>query len=80
MATTLRRGPTSRTIENPYVVMDVKNEHNVIFGRTEINAFEAIASTVHLKLKWPTDYGVGELRGCKAESSRTYQDDVNIAT
>ena len=60
LATTMGTGPTARTIEIPYVVMDVAIEYNIIFGRTGLNAFEAVASTVQLKLKWPTPYEIGD--------------------
>ena len=41
----------------------VESPFNAILGRPVLAAFEAIASIPHLKLKFPTEKGVGEMRG-----------------
>ena len=42
---------------NFLVIKDVTS-YNSIFGRTGINAFQAVASTYHLKIKFPTKNGI----------------------
>ncbi|KAK4389521.1 hypothetical protein Sango_2289100 [Sesamum angolense] len=37
--------------------------YNIILGRPSLNLFRAIASTFHMKLKFPTSVGVGEVVG-----------------
>ena len=40
-------------------VIKAVTTYNAIFGRTGINAFQAVASTYHLKLKFPTKNDIG---------------------
>ena len=37
--------------------------YNAILGRLTFNAWKAVTLTYHLMIKFPTDYGVGELCG-----------------
>ena len=37
-----------------------------ILARPWIHALGAVSSTLHVKLKYPTEGGVGELLGCQA--------------
>ena len=46
-----------------FVVIKASTTYNAILGRTGLHAFKAIASTYHLKIKFPTRNGVGEERG-----------------
>ncbi|KAL0351222.1 UNVERIFIED_CONTAM: hypothetical protein Sradi_4271400 [Sesamum radiatum] len=41
----------------------VPSAYNIILGRPSLNLFRAIASTFHMKLKFPTSVGVGEVVG-----------------
>lgn len=41
----------------------VESLYNAILGRPVLTAFQAVASIPHLKLKFPTENGVGEMRG-----------------
>ncbi|KAL0295509.1 UNVERIFIED_CONTAM: hypothetical protein Sangu_2508000 [Sesamum angustifolium] len=43
-----------------FLVVDAPCAYNVKLGRPSLNSFEAIASTYHLKLKFPTPAGIGE--------------------
>ena len=46
-----------------FVDIKASTTYNVILGRIGLYAFKAIASTYHLKIKFPTRNGVGEERG-----------------
>ncbi|XP_074327680.1 uncharacterized protein LOC141665590 [Apium graveolens] len=44
-------------------VISASSSFNAILGRTTITALRAITSISHLKMKFPTDFGVGEMIG-----------------
>ncbi|XP_074374074.1 uncharacterized protein LOC141714454 [Apium graveolens] len=46
-----------------FYVVRIESPYNAIFGRPFLSAFEAVESIPHLKLKFPTEKGVGEMRG-----------------
>ncbi|XP_074364053.1 uncharacterized protein LOC141704770 [Apium graveolens] len=52
-------------VEKPVKLYVVRIEcpYNVILGRSFLSTFEAVESITHLKLKFPTEKGVGEMRG-----------------
>ncbi|KAL0370792.1 UNVERIFIED_CONTAM: hypothetical protein Sangu_0397300 [Sesamum angustifolium] len=44
-----------------FLVVNAPSAYNIILGRPSLNLFQAIASTFHMKLKFPTSVGG---RGC----------------
>ncbi|XP_074323291.1 uncharacterized protein LOC141660225 [Apium graveolens] len=46
-----------------FYVVRIESPYNAIFGRPFLSIFEAVESIPHLKLKFPTEKGVGEMRG-----------------
>ncbi|KAK4402617.1 hypothetical protein Sango_1002400 [Sesamum angolense] len=46
-----------------FLVVKAPSAYNIILGRPSLNLFRAIASTFHMKLKFPTSVGVGEAVG-----------------
>ncbi|XP_073066041.1 uncharacterized protein [Primulina eburnea] len=46
-----------------FLVVKAPSAYNVILGRPSLNLFRAIASTYHMKLKFPTSDGAGEAVG-----------------
>ena len=46
-----------------FLVIKATTTCNAILGMTGLHAFKAIASTYHLKVKFPTRNGVGEEKG-----------------
>ncbi|KAJ3696801.1 hypothetical protein LUZ61_000506 [Rhynchospora tenuis] len=56
-----------------FVVVDTPSPYNIILGRKALNDIGAIASTPHLKVKFPTRSGVGTLRGEQQVARVCYQ-------
>ena len=46
-----------------FIVVDCLSTYNTILGRPTLNSWKAVTSTYHLMIKFPTKYGVGEVRG-----------------
>ena len=46
-----------------FLVVDCPSSYNVIIGRPTLNRWKAATSTYCLKVKFPIDNGVGEVRG-----------------
>jgi hypothetical protein len=55
--------PRQATIMVRFLLIDRPSAYNAIIGRAALNEFRAITSTPHLKMKFPTDQGVGEVKG-----------------
>ena len=55
-----------------FLVVNCSSANNAIFGRPTLNSWKAVTSTYHLMIKFPTDYGVGELRGNQVASRECY--------
>ncbi|KAL0404101.1 UNVERIFIED_CONTAM: hypothetical protein Sradi_2050900 [Sesamum radiatum] len=45
------------------LVVDAPSSYNIIMGRPNLNSFRAVASTYHMKLKFPACRGIGEEKG-----------------
>ncbi|KAK3032309.1 hypothetical protein RJ639_036266 [Escallonia herrerae] len=46
-----------------FVVVKVPSAYNAILGRLALNQLQAVVSTYHLKMKFPTEHGIGEVKG-----------------
>ena len=46
-----------------FLVVDCSSSYNAIIGRPTLNNWKAVTSTYHLSVKFPTEYGVGEVQG-----------------
>ena len=55
--------PQQITKEVTFLVVDCSFAYNAILGRPTLNSWKTVTSIYHLMIKFPTDYGVGELRG-----------------
>ena len=55
-----------------FLVVDYSSPYNAILGRPTLNSWKAVTSTYHLMIKFPTDYGVGELRGDQVAARECY--------
>ena len=64
----LGQPPRRFTKELMFLVVDSALDYNVILGRPGLNAFRAVASTCHLRIKFPTPFGVGTLLGDRKQA------------
>ena len=55
-----------------FLVVDCSSANNAILGRPTLNSWKAMTSTYHLMIKFPTNYGVGELRGDQVAARECY--------
>ena len=53
-------------------MVDCSFAYNAILGRLTLNSWKAVTSTYHLMIKFPIDYGVGELRGNQMAARKCY--------
>lgn len=54
-------------------------EYNVILGRLSLNLFQAVVLTYHMKLKFPTGKGNGEIAGDQLCSRKCYTKTIKKA-
>ena len=55
-----------------FLVVEHLSVYNVFWGRPSLNMFQAVTSTYHLMIKFPTEGGVEILRADQEESRRCY--------
>ena len=46
--------------------------YNAILGRPTFNSWKAVTSTYHLMIKFPIEYGVGEVHGDQVATRECY--------
>ena len=55
-----------------FLVVDCSSAYNGILGRPTLNSWKAATSTYHLMIKFPREYGIGELRGDQVAAYECY--------
>ncbi|KAK3038717.1 hypothetical protein RJ639_028324 [Escallonia herrerae] len=55
-----------------FVVVKVPSAYNAILGRPALNQLQAVVSTYHLKMKFPTEHGIGEVKGGQTTAHQHY--------
>ena len=55
--------PQQFTKDVTFLVVDCSFAYTAILGRPTLNSWKAVTLTYHLIIKFPTKYGVGEIRG-----------------
>ncbi|KAL0451770.1 UNVERIFIED_CONTAM: hypothetical protein Slati_1155100 [Sesamum latifolium] len=73
---TMGRGTTRKTCLLKFLVVDVPSAYNMILGRPTLNTFQAVVSTYHMKIKFPTPGRVGEVQGDPLQSRECYVEAV----
>ncbi|GAA0161973.1 hypothetical protein LIER_18168 [Lithospermum erythrorhizon] len=74
---TMGTGLTSITIRTQFTIVDIQDQsYNGLIGRPTLAAIRAIVSPTHLKMKFPTPGGIGEMSGDQQKARRCYQTSV----
>ncbi|XP_059436681.1 uncharacterized protein LOC132169711 [Corylus avellana] len=68
VGTTLKQ----KTIMVDFLVIDRPGAYNAIIGRPALNKLKVVTSTYHLMMKFPTEEGVGEVKGDQTQTRRCY--------
>ena len=55
-----------------FLVVDYSSSYNAIIERPTLNSWKAVTSTYHLSVKFPTEYGVGEVQGDQLAARECY--------
>nr|XP_023885253.1 uncharacterized protein LOC111997403 [Quercus suber] len=65
--------PLQVTNKHNFLVVNLPSSYNVIIGRSTLNRWKAVTSTYCLKVKFPTEQGVGEIKGDQVLARECYQ-------
>ena len=65
--------PRLLTHQLDFLVVICPSSYNVIIGRPTLNRWKAATSTYCLKVKFPTENGVGEVKGDQVLARECYQ-------
>jgi hypothetical protein len=65
--------PRQKVIMVKFLIVDRVSVYNAIIGRTALNDLKAVTSTPHLSMKFPTEEGVGVVKGDQKEARRCYK-------
>lgn len=74
---TIRTGDKQVTKVVDFLVVDCPSSYNVILGRPTLNQMEAVTSTYHILMCFPTKEGVGEVRGDQVTARECYVTSLN---
>lgn len=64
--------PAQKTIPVKFLIVDQPSAYNAIFGRTAQAELKAVTSIPHLSMKFPTEDGVGVVRGEQKAARKCY--------
>ena len=64
--------PQQITKDITFFVVGCSSAYNAILGWPTLNSWKAVTSTYHLMIKFPTNYGVGELCGNQVAARECY--------
>ena len=64
--------PQQITKDVTFLVVDCSSAYNGILEQPMLNSWKAATSTYHLMIKFPTEYGIGELRGDQVAAHECY--------
>ena len=69
--------PRQATKKVEFLVVDCPSAYNVIIGHSTLNRLQAITSTYHLLVRFPTENGVEEMKGDQAMARECYLTSVS---
>ena len=64
--------PQQVTKDVNFLVVDCSLSYNAIIGRPTLNSWKAVTFTYHLSVKFPTEYGIGEVQGDQLAARECY--------
>ena len=64
--------PQQITKEVNFLFRDCSSSYNAIIGRPTLNSWKTVMSTYHFSIKFPTDYGVGQVQGDQLAARECY--------
>ena len=53
-------------------MVDCSSFYNAIIGRPTLNSWKTVTSTYHLSVKFPIEYGVGQVQGNQLVARECY--------
>ncbi|GAV59219.1 hypothetical protein CFOL_v3_02750, partial [Cephalotus follicularis] len=65
--------PRQTQVQMTFLVVDTPSPYNGIIGYPGLNLLEAIVSTRHLVMKFPTKFVIGEVRGDQQVARQCYK-------
>ena len=73
LTVTMGSYPVQLTRQVDFLVVDCPTSYNVIIGRPTLNKWKVATSTYCLKIKFPIDNGIGEVKGDQVLARECYQ-------
>ncbi|GFY93182.1 hypothetical protein Acr_08g0015780 [Actinidia rufa] len=77
---TLGTEPHQTTVWQDFIVVDCPSPYNAILGRPTLGGIKAITSTYHLKMKFPTLTGIGEVKGDQKVARQCFISALKVGT
>ncbi|GFY93780.1 hypothetical protein Acr_09g0002260 [Actinidia rufa] len=77
---TLGTEPHQTTVWQDFIVVHCPSPYNAILGRPTLGRIKAITSTYHLKMKFPTLTGVGEVKGDQKVARQCFISAMKVGT
>ncbi|GFY90877.1 hypothetical protein Acr_07g0010730 [Actinidia rufa] len=68
------------TVWQDFIVVDCPSPYNAILGRPMLGRIKAITSTYHLKMKFPTLTGIGEVKGDQKVARQCFISAMKVGT
>lgn len=63
LPSTIGERPCEATLSVKFLILEGKSSNITIIGWAMVNKLRAVMSTYHLKMKFPTKAGIGEVKG-----------------
>ncbi|KAK3025048.1 hypothetical protein RJ639_044799 [Escallonia herrerae] len=64
--------PAQAKLMLDFVMVCVPSAYNVILGQTALNQLKVVVSTYHMKMKFPTEHDIGEVKGDQVVARQCY--------
>ena len=80
LSMTLGEYPRQSYIIADFLVIDQPSAFNIVVGKPSLRELRVITSIYHLLMKFPTPYGVGEVKGDQQEVRQCYHQAVKVAS